>query len=106
MDTLIFLIGTTAFIVVNSLIAYLLGWVFTEAVAPVFDVKPFNCRPCLSFWFSTLLNFVFAWVVAPYFVRRGLVVDRSVVVYGIAGAGVLLGLINFLYIKLKFRVYD
>ena len=106
MDTLIFLIGVSAIIVANSLAAYALGWLFTEAVTPVLSVKPFNCRPCLSFWLSVLLNFAFAWVVAPYFVRRGLVVDRSVVIYGIACAGILLGLINFLYIKLKFRIYD
>lgn len=106
MDTLIFLTGVAAIVAFNSLIAYLFGWLLTEVFKLPLNFKPFNCRPCLTFWFTVLLNFVLAWVVAPYFMRRGLVSDRLTLIYGIAGIGVLAGLINFLYIKLKFRIYD
>ena len=106
MDTLIFLIGVSAIVALNSLIAYTLGWLFTEVILLPLNFKPFNCRPCLTFWFTALLNFAFAWIVAPYFIRRGLALDRLTLIYGIAGVGVLMGLINFLYIKLKFRIYD
>ncbi len=106
MDALLFLIGVTAVAVVNSLLAYLLGWFLTDVRPLPWHFKPFNCRPCLTFWLTAGLNFVFAWIVAPYFLRRGLVADRLVVLYGITGVGVLLGLLNFLYIKLKFQVYD
>lgn len=106
MDTLLFLIGVTAIIAFNYLIAYVLGWLLTEVIILPWNVKPFNCRPCLTFWFTVLLNFVLSWIVAPYFIRRGLVSDRLTLIYGITGVGVLTGLINFLYIKLKFRIYD
>lgn len=106
MDTLIFLIGVTAIIALNSLVAFALGWLLTEVFILPLNFKPFNCRPCLTFWLTALLNFVFAWLVAPYFIRHGLVVDRLTIIYGVAGVGVLAGLLNFQYIKLKFRIYD
>ena len=106
METLIFLIGVTAIVAINSLVAFVLGWLFTEKWRLPLRFKPFNCRPCLTFWLTAGLNFIFAWIVAPYFLRNGLVADRLVVIYGVAGVGVLLGLLNFIYIKLKFQVYD
>ena len=106
MDTLIFLTGVTAIIALNSLIAYVLGWLLTEVVRLPLNFKPFNCRPCLTFWFTVLLNYILSWLVAPYFACRGLVVNGLTLIYGITGIGVLTGLINFLYIKLKFKIYD
>lgn len=32
--------------------AFILGFFLTEKVKPIINVKPFNCRPCLTFWFS------------------------------------------------------
>lgn len=104
MDTLIFLIGVTAILAFNSLIAYILGWLLTEVVALPLNFKPFNCRPCLTFWFTLILNFVLAWTASPFFVIRG--VEWLTAFYGVAGVGVLMGFINFLYIKLKFRIYE
>lgn len=100
METLIYLFGVTAIVVINSLIAYVLGWFLTEVIILPFAFKPFNCRQCLTFWFTVLLNFVLAWVVSPY-----LGTDRLVAIYGITGVGALMGLINYLHIKLKFRIY-
>lgn len=34
----------------NLLIAYVLGWLATEWRSPLLPFKPFNCRPCFSFW--------------------------------------------------------
>lgn len=106
MDTWIFLIGVTAMIAVNSLIAYALGWLFTEVIILPMNFRPFNCTQCLTFWFTVLLDFALAWIVAPCFLRRGLVLDRLTLIYGITGIGVLAGYINFQYIKLRYRIYD
>lgn len=106
MDTLIFLIGVTALIAAASLIGWALGWLFTEVIRLPLNFKPFTCRPCLTFWATAGLNFVLAWVIAPYFMRRGLVVDRLTLIYGLTGIGALAGLINFLTIKLKHQVYE
>lgn len=35
---------------VNPLIAYGLGWLATEWRRPLLPFKPFNCRPCFTFW--------------------------------------------------------
>jgi len=102
METMIFLVGITAAIVINTLIAYLLGRILTEVVTLPLDFRPFNCRPCLTFWLTVALNCLLAWTAVP----TACVANRLTIIYGIAGAGVLAGLINFLYIKLKFRIYD
>jgi hypothetical protein len=106
MDTLIFLAGVTAIIAANSLTAFVSGWLLTEVVMLPLNFKPFNCRPCLTFWLTVLFDFILALTAAPHFMRRGLVSDRLTLIYGIAGIGVLAGFINFLYLKLKFRIYD
>jgi len=106
MDTLIFLLGVTALIALSSLTAFVLGWLLTQVIRLPLRFKPFNCRPCLTFWFTVALNFALAWAVAPCFMQRGLVLDRLTLMYGFTCIGVLAGFINFLYIKQKFRIYD
>lgn len=106
MDTLIFLTGIAAMIAVTSLIAYALGWLFTEVVVLPMNFKPFNCTQCLTFWFTVALNFGLSWLVAPCLMERGFVLDLLTIRYGFAGIGVLAGYINFQYIKLKYRIYD
>lgn len=45
--------------------AFVLGFVLTEKVKPIINVKPFNCRPCLTFWlslgFGALTVYLFTW---------------------------------------------
>lgn len=106
METLIFLIGVTAILAVIGLAAFVLGWLFTEVVRPVLSFKPFNCRPCLTFWLTVLLSIVYALIVSPILVRYGITPYTSVSVYAIVGVGVLTGLISFFYIKAKFKIYE
>lgn len=106
METAIFLLVVTAIMAVMSLLAFIAGWFLTEVIIHPLNFKPFNCRPCLTFWLTVLTYFVYSLVISPYFTNKGLVSDRFTLMYGITGIGVLAGLIKFLYIKLKFRVYD
>jgi hypothetical protein len=106
MDTFIFLTGITALTVILSGVAFVGGWLLTEVSKPVLNVKPFNCRPCLTFWLTAAFNAAFAFAAAPYLVDGGLVTEGLTATYGIAGVGVLLGLIGFFYLKSKFRTYD
>lgn len=123
MDTLIFLVGVTAIVTLNALLAFTLGWLFTEVVRLPLKFKPFTCRPCLTFWFTVVLGVVLALILTPYFpgVETLVTVDnesvelgreihygpvRIVVTFGLIIVGILVGFIHFLYIKLKFRIYD
>lgn len=106
METLIFLFGVAALLVVNALVAFLLGYVFTEVVRLPLSFKPFTCRPCLTFWFTVLLGVVLACFITPYFPGVEVAQVRTVVRFGLILAGALMGLISYLYIKLKFKVYD
>lgn len=106
MDTLIFLIGITAIMAVMCLAAYVLAWLLTEVVRLPIQVRPFNCRQCLTFWLSVILNAVFAFIVTPTVIQRGITSYASVSLYAIIGVGILMGLLNFLYVKTKFRIYE
>jgi len=106
METLIFLIGVTAIMAVISLLSFVMGWLLTEVIRLPFNFKPFNCRPCLTLWITVISYLVYAWVISPYFINNGLISDRFTLIYGITGVGVLAGLLSFLYLKLKFRIYD
>jgi hypothetical protein len=106
METVIFLIGITALVVCNALLAYFLGWLFTEVVRLPLNFKPFTCRPCLTFWFTVLQGILLALLLMPCFPAAEIPVVRTTVIFGLIGVGVLMGFINFLYIKLKFRVYE
>ena len=106
MNTLFFLIGIAAIVAVNSFLAYTLGWLFTEVIILPLNFKPFNCRPCLTFWFTSAIGTAFAELIAPHFPGAADPAVYTTVAFGLTGVGLLAGLINFLYIKLKFRIYD
>lgn len=36
--------------------AFMLGTFFTQTLKPLINRKPFNCRPCLTFWLSLVLG--------------------------------------------------
>ena len=104
MEALSFLIIVTAMAVFNAFLAYVLGWLFTEVVRHPLQFKPFNCRGCLTFWVNLLLGVLLAFVAAPLHPCNEYPDMRTTVLYGIVAVSVLTGLINFLYIKLKFRI--
>ena len=106
MNTIIFLIGVAALIVVNSLLAFVLGWLFTEVFPLPLKFKPFSCRPCLTFWLNVLLGVSLALLITPYFPGSDNPDICTVIRFGLIGVGMLMGLICFLYIKLKFRIYE
>ena len=105
METLITVAGIAALYLLNALLAYVLAWLLTEKIKPVFNFKPFTCRGCMSFWFT----FIFGSVMAV------IVVDQETQLTGTAGAfarwflygwAFLTGIINYLYINAKFKIYE
>jgi len=96
MEQFIYMVGITALLIANSLIACGLAWLLTEVVHLPWKVKPFNCRGCLSFWLSFVVGSVLA-----YFVTHKLETRFCLVVIAF-----LTGIINYQYIKIKFRVYE
>lgn len=105
METLIFLIGLTALIAAVCFLAFLTGWVLTEVLEPI-KVKPFNCRPCLTFWLSGVFSGILALCVTPNVINFGLTDQSIVAYYAITGVGLLVGLLQFAYLKSKFNIYD
>jgi len=89
-----------------SFLAYIAGWLLTEVAPLPFNFKPFNCRPCMTFWLTAAANACCAFVVSPLFIDLGIVSETVTALYGVAGAGVLLGFMNFLYVKLKYKIYE
>ncbi len=104
MSTFILSLKVLSLLLCNTLITYILAWLFTEKLQPVINRKPFNCRECLAFWL-TLTGGIFIALIA---VKRSTVLTtdsakwfaRWIVGY----ASVFLGLLNFLYIKSKFKI--
>lgn len=88
---------TNAIIIITALrfsliliLANTLAWFLTEFKGPIINVKPLNCRPCLTFW---------------------LVLAAGAAVYWRAGAAPLtyvfivsLAFINYLYINSKTNI--
>lgn len=106
MEIVIFLFCVTAIVVISAFLAYTLGWLFTEVIRLPLNFKPFTCRPCLAFWINVILGVILAFDAAPLFPGADNPDVRFTVTYGLVGVGVLAGFINYLYIKLKFRIYD
>lgn len=80
----------------------LLGGLLTEIYKPVINVKPFNCRPCLTFWLTMLGGGVLTWLNAITAVAE----VHKYGAYELMGVTFLTGIINFLYIKSKFKIYE
>lgn len=75
----------------NLFAGYVLAWIFTEKRRPLIDVKPFNCRGCLSFWITLFFGLIWAAVFGYLWLIL---------------ISVITGLINFFYIKSKFKIYE
>lgn len=104
MDTLITVAGMAALFVLNVLICYGLAWLLTEKITPI-KVKPFNCRACLSFWLTLFFGMFLAWIL----IRDQTELQGQAAAYGrwfLHGWAFLTALINYLYIKSKFKIYE
>lgn len=78
----------------NALLAFTLGWLLTEFRRPLFNFKPFNCRPCLTFWLSFVLS------VVVYRFVLGLVWHGTLVLAAI------LSFVLFIHLKTKSKIYE
>lgn len=108
MELILVTIGVLAIMVVAAGLGFVLGWILTETRFRIpIDFKPFNCRPCLTFWLTLVFE---ALIVVPgAFVAPSLGVcpaNVGAVVILLAAIAVGLSLLLFCYIKLKFRIYD
>lgn len=82
---------TIPLIIVSALVSNVLAFVLTEVFELPIKRKPFTCYGCLSFWLTLALGSVLAFFVCQP--------------YGYA-ASLICGLLNYLYVKLKYRVYE
>lgn len=97
------LITITAFLICTALASNGLAYLLTEAIKPPINRKPFNCYLCLAFWF-TFFSGVF---VAIYSRRYFETVEaKNAVTYLVSWWAFSLAIINVLFVKLKFKVYE
>ena len=82
---------TILLIFVIALVSNVLAFVLTEVFTLPIKRKPFTCYGCLSFWLTLALGSVLAFFVCQP--------------YGYAVSFVC-GLLNYLYLKLKYKVYE
>jgi hypothetical protein len=106
MQTLVFILVAAAVMLANALIAWVLAWFFTEVIILPIKKKPFNCRGCMSFWLTWLMGVAWAFVLVRYVAPVLNTEARVIVIAGLIGVAFLVGLINYLYIKTKFRIYE
>lgn len=86
----------------NAVITNALAFVVTQTEA--IKVKPFNCYGCLSFWFTSIIGALLAYYVKPTYDHNP--EAQALVFYGIIGASIMQGLINFFYYNSKFKIYE
>lgn len=103
METLFTLIGITATLVTIALASSGIAYILTEVWPLPIKRKPFNCYGCLSFWLTFISGLGVAFVARRYFETGE---AKEVATYGVALVSLLLGLLNYLYVKSKFKIYD
>ena len=106
MEALYFLIGITAAMLIGVYISYMLGWLLTDVIKLPLKVKPFNCRPCLTFWITSLFGIAFSYYAVPMIFNQGLISNVLTGHFGIIGVGFLLGFINYFLVKSKIKIYE
>ena len=94
MDTLILMLSVVGALVITTLVGNVLGYFLTEVVHPLINAKPFNCRPCLTFWLVALLG-----AISGICLFWGLPVYGYLLSYAAICGAVLLGLLSFLFIN-------
>lgn len=102
MDITIYLIQISTLLAANWLVARKLSWLLTEWKRPLFPLKPFNCRPCLSFWLTCGFGaFVTFYIADEWQYRSG-----AVITYLLAACVFLSALINYLTLNNKIKIYE
>lgn len=96
MEALLTVGGIAALFFLSALIANKLSDLFTRNVKPVLNFRPFNCRSCLTFWLTLFLGIIIATLTTSEDYARGTLYVRAF----------LVGLLNYFYIKSKFKIYE
>lgn len=78
-----------------ALAAQVAAWALTEWRGPLIKVKPFNCAPCLTFWFTFLL-----------FGVGGTILEAAPLFNIWCVYAPIYAFINFFYIKTKIQIYE
>lgn len=84
-------IGIAVLIAVNLHVTSVLGWYYTEYRKPLFNVKPFNCRECCTFWLTLMGGFALSAALSWHWIAAT-----------IAALG--MGLFNFYMVKSKIKI--
>ena len=95
------LLGLAALLLSAQVIAWALATQFIRLDdhgykyrGPLINFKPFNCRPCLTFWVTlTLLVIIVLGAPQDVTVQQGI-------------NAIVLSFINYFYINSKFKVYE
>ena len=79
-----------------ALLSNKIGDLLTRKTDPLLNFRPFNCRPCLTFWLTFLLGSLISIIATSEdFARLALIAQSAVV-----------GLINYVVTKSKFKIYE
>lgn len=87
----------------SALAAKALAYVLTSDGWELVPFKPFNCWGCLAFWLTIAFGLVDGLAVVP---KYDLPETQVVAAYGVAGVSILLGFVNYLWVKNKYDVED
>lgn len=104
MKLIAFILLVAANSVAALMLAHYLGKAGTER-RPLFPFRPFNCRPCLTFWLAMLL-----WALPAY--RAALACAACgwatfpTALWGLVGLGVAASLALFFYEKSKYCIHE
>lgn len=91
---LLYAIGLLAITAGNLLTGMYLGEYFTEIRKPILNFKPFNCRPCFTFWSTFFLGCLL-------YGR-----DANAPVWLIAGMALVVALLGYTIVNSKYKIYE
>lgn len=97
-----YLLKITMLLAANWLVANWLGWLLTEAKRPLFNFKPFNCRPCLTFWLTNLLGAPLAVYLAAEWQNR----SGDLIAFLFGAVVILSAFLNYYIIKSKIQINE
>lgn len=103
METVTSLLEIACALLMSTLIANGLAYQLTEVWRPPFKRKPFTCFGCMAFWLTFFFGLVLGILSRQNF---DCAETRTVVTAGVAALSFLLGLLSFLNVKIKYRIYE
>lgn len=103
MEDAIYLLVIDVMLVFIALIMSVLAWLITEVSPWVIPVKPFNCRPCCTFWLT-----LFGCGGAAFYLA-GIMpgsVSYALTVSALLPVALLIAVLSFVIINFKYKVYE